>query len=172
MLHHLFHMKAEQFGQFLDAMDGLLLKQIFSLHEKCSDRKMKMRENDAHFLGFFLIFSCLDFKTQIFFACLLYFNHVCIKLKLSDSVLFTIKKVATLNCFRSRFRTFRGGWYTLKLIKSKVYIRMLQELFYFKAEQFGQFLDAVDGQFLMQIFSWHEKCSDRKMKMRENDAHF
>ena len=32
-----------------------------------------------------------------------------------------------------------GGGYTLKLIKFLVYIRMLQDLFYFKAEYFGQF---------------------------------
>ena len=172
MLQDLFYFKAEQFGQFLDAVDGQFLRQIFSWHEKCSDRKMKMRENDTHFLGFLLDIFMFEIQNLDCFACLLYFNHICIKLKLSDSVLLTIRKVVTLKCFRSRFRNFRGGGYTLKLIKSKVYIRMLQHLFHMKAEQFRQFLEAMDGQFLKQIFSLHEKCSDRKMKMQENDAHF
>ena len=47
---------------------------------------------------------------------------------------------------------FMGVGYTLKLIKSKAYLRLSEHLFQTKAEQFGQFLDSMGGLFLIQIF--------------------
>ena len=93
MLQYLFHLKAEQLRQFLDAMNGQFLMWISSWHEKCSDRKMKMRENNAHFLGFFLIFSCLYFKTQMFL--LVYHITIIYAFHVSDYCCFIFRIVAS-----------------------------------------------------------------------------
>ena len=104
-----FHLKVEQYRQFLEAIYGPCPQQIFFLLEKCLVRKMKMHENE-------------------------------------------------------------GGGLTQMLIKSHRVMILTDHGFHLKGEQYRQFLEAIYGPYLQQIFFLLEKYLFRNMKIHKSQG--
>ena len=104
-----FHLKGEQYREFLEAICGPYLQQIFFLLEKCLVQKMKMLEN-------------------------------------------------------------QGGGLTQMLINSHREMLLTDQGFHLKGEQYREFLEAICGPYLQQIFFLLEKCLVRNIKMHENEG--
>ena len=64
----------------------------------------------------------------------------------------------------------RAGGLTQTLIKSQRDMILTDQGFHLKEEQYRQFLEAIYGQYIRQIFCLFKKCLVRNMKMHENEG--
>ena len=64
----------------------------------------------------------------------------------------------------------RAGGLTQMLIKSQRDMILTDQGFHLKEEQYRQFLEAIYGQYIQQIFCLLKKCLVRNMKMHENEG--
>ena len=165
-----FHLKEEQYKQFVEAVYRQYLQQIFFLLEICLAQKMKMHENEGGGLTQMLIKTYRDM--------VLTYQGFHLKEEQYRQFLETVYRQYPQYIFflieiclvrKMKMHENEGGGLTQMLIKPYRDMILTNQGFRMKEEQYRNFLELVYRQYLQYILFLFAICLVLKMKMHENE---